>query len=148
MIFFICVLIVSAVALFVGYNFLVSLFRAKQCCVTNEYQKLVDQVSRLEKEKRQLSEELAKLEKEYTFLKHDIRPTTNLAAKLSVGEKESSRDERMGNYMLTQSMITLEQHDKAKKMLPQLHMDFASACLALGYIDNPTTVEVQKQVKK
>lgn len=148
MILFICILALSGVAFFVAYNYLSASFRTSQKLLHADHQKLVDQVSRLDSEKRELAAELAELEKQFTLLKHDIKPTAHLASKILVNEDESSKDERMGDFMVSQGMITLEQHEKAMKRAAQLKMDFAATCQALGFIDQQTATAVKKQIQK
>lgn len=147
MVLFVILLVCSIILFFVAYNYLVTWSKFKQSKIVEEHKKIVDQASRLEAERRELGSELADLEKKLTFLKHDIAPSANLGKGISLPDDDSTPDTRMGDFMLTQGMISIEQHLKALKMVAQLKMDIAAVCHSLGFIDSDQAKAVKKQIK-
>lgn len=56
----------------------------------------------------------------------------------------AQRNERQGNWLLRNGKISLEQHEKAVRLVGQVAPDLLQTCLLLNYIDKETAKKAQE----
>ncbi|MGE4504130.1 MAG: hypothetical protein AB7D51_02200 [Desulfovibrionaceae bacterium] len=138
---------VSLVLFFLLYNYMATIYAARRKAIEGEFRKVTDTLRRMEQEKYALSTELSDLESNLTLAQHDMRPTPQPRPNPARAEVAEDKDQIRGSYLITNGLITVEQHAKAMSLKEKMRMDVVSVCLALGFIDQPTAKRVQKEAR-
>ncbi len=143
---FIFTLVASSIGCIIVYNLLKASMHASRERIQDEHKNLINDVARLEAERRDLNAEQATLERSLNELKYDIKEMQERKArkKAPLAKKNSPSDHDVGKYMLSQGMITLQQYTQVTRMTAQLKTDFASICLTLGYTTQAGVEEIKK----
>jgi hypothetical protein len=137
----------SLVLFFLLYNYMATVYAARLSAIEEEYHKVMDTLRRMEQEKYALSTELSDLESNLILAQHDIRPMPKPRSAPPKAETAEDKDQIRGSYLITNGLITVEQHAKAMSLKEKMRMDVVSVCLALGFIDQPTAKRVQKEAR-
>jgi|GEM_PF-4251787 len=111
-------------------------------------------------EKRKLESDLIQAESQLTVAdwhaheqqmpKESAAPATPLpppARPKAVGKPpmtSNQRNERQGRWLLSNGKISLEQHEKAVRLVGQVAPDLLQTCLLLNYIDKDTAKKAQE----
>ncbi|MBU1611580.1 MAG: hypothetical protein KKC99_07015 [Proteobacteria bacterium] len=144
MIVFISIIIVFLVLFFLAYNFISTNHLDQLKLVQDDFDKVAEQYARFNAESKKLKAELLALEQQINFKKNDIKHSKALAAAQAIPEPETSKDDRISNHMVSQGIITIEQHEKAKAMQTKLQMDFVTICMTMGFISEKDAADLKK----
>lgn len=109
---------------------------------------LCAQYESLSAEKAGLMVESANLTKQISKLKNS-HASDSFSPPVSSRKspKKNSEGNNVASYLLTNGLISLEQHQKALTTMQTLKLDLLSTCLTLGFIDEQTALEINDRFK-
>ncbi len=147
MIIFSIMLVISLGLTFLAHNFLCAYHVNRKQLVEAEFRKVIDQLQELEAKRKKLTAKLSALEEEITFSQNEQAVILPEPVAKDSDDDHKNSNKRMSNYMLEQNIINEEQSAKAMKIMDRLQMDFATACLTLGFINEKMTTQLKKQMQ-
>ncbi|SKA77867.1 hypothetical protein SAMN02745704_01055 [Paucidesulfovibrio gracilis DSM 16080] len=101
---------------------------------------LINQYEELLREQNEINSEIKTLTQQIIRSQHDAPPLRPGR----VSKNAPNSEEALSAHMLTSGLITLEQHEKATHTMQTMKLDLLGTCLALGFIDEDTVLELKK----
>ncbi|MGE4293604.1 MAG: hypothetical protein AB7E32_15510 [Desulfovibrio sp.] len=100
-------------------------------------------------QKKSLAVEAATLDRQISKMKCTDAPERPLVTTQPPPKKAKlTGNERVASYLLTNGLISLEQHQRAAATMRTLKLDLIGTCLTLGFIDESTALEVNDHLRK
>lgn len=142
----ITLIVLSVVVLFFYVNLLSTKRNSELVKLEKEKVNQNEKYDFMVKKKKQLIKEVEDKKRQLESLRNSEYGIKTISSK-DLDVVEVDEDAKVGNYLVQQGKVTLEQNEKVLAKIKLLRMDYIGTCLAMGFIDIDTAKKAIKANK-